>query len=83
MTFAKWLDTLIEEKGIDPETTTVLDGESETGNYNLMYLDCLIEAIKTAPKHEQQGIQKMLVKIDFLNGDILDYFRHLAKALAY
>ena len=45
MTFSKWLDTLIEEKEFDLETT-------------------------------------LLVKIDFVNGDCLDYFRHLAQALA-
>ena len=52
MTFNNWLDTLIEEKGIDPESTIIYDGNSDTGNYNLMHLDYLVEAIKSAPKHE-------------------------------
>jgi len=30
---------------------------------------------------EQEQIQKMIVHIDFKNGDILGYFRHLARCL--
>lgn len=79
--FDKWLDTLISEKGIDPECTTVFNGNSDSGTYNLMMLDYLTEAIKHTGKEEQAGIKNMLVKIDFVNGDIVDYFKHLAKAL--
>ena len=81
MNFSKWLDTLLEEKGIDPECTIAFDGESQSGTYNLMMLDVVIEAIKNTSKDEQKGIKAMLVKIDFCNGDIVDYFRHLAQAL--
>jgi len=83
MKFDKWLDTLLSEKGIDAESTIAFDGESETGTYNLMMLDVVIEAVKSTGTQEQKAIQNMLVKIDFCNGDIVDYFRHLAKALVY
>jgi len=83
MKFNQWLDTLLSEKGIDPECTIAFDGESETGTYNLMMLDVVIEAIKHTGKQEQQAIQKNLIRIDFCNGNIVDYFRHLAKALVY
>ena len=76
--FNKWIDTLIEEKGIDLESTF----EIETPDtWHLIPYGCVIEAIKAAPAHEQQGIKTTLVKIDFANGDIKHYFRHLAQAL--
>ena len=38
--------------------------------------------IENAPAREQDGIKTMLVRIDFANGDVMDYFKHLAGALA-
>ena len=78
MKFNKWLDTLVEEKGVDLE-----DGFQVEKNGELHFFDYgyVVEAIKIAPVNEQKGIQNMLVKIDFYNGDICDYFRHLAQAL--
>jgi len=79
MTFDKWLDTLIEEKGYDTEHRFEVQGESGS---NSIPLGCVAEAMKTAPATEQKAIKNMLVKIDFKNGDCLDYFRHLAWAIA-
>lgn len=42
----------------------------------------IIENIKATTPEEQAGIKDMIVKIDFHNGDVVDYFRHLAQALA-
>ena len=78
MTFAAWLDTLIEEKGIEGRFIEV---EGDSG-LNIIPMDFLIEAIKSAPKHEQAGIKNALVRIDFSNGDVMGYFNHLAKAIA-
>lgn len=78
MTFTKWLDTLIEEKDIDIESTFEIDTPD---NWHLMPYGCVIEAIKSAPAHEQSSIKTMLVKIDFGGGDIKHYLRHLAQAL--
>ena len=78
MNFTKWLDTLIEEKGIDTEATF----EIETPDtWHLIPYGCVIEAVKSTSHHEQQAIKTMLVKIDFANGDIKHYLRHLAQAL--
>jgi hypothetical protein len=79
MTFNKWLDTLIEEKGIDTEELFEVDGPSGT---NIMPALVVIEAIKSTSKQEQAAIKTTLVKIDFCNGDIMHYFKHLAGALA-
>jgi len=75
----KWLYTLLEEKNIDLETEITVEGASGT---NFMSVGVVVENILIAPKHEQDKIKDVLVKIDFQNGDILHFIKHLAKALA-
>lgn len=72
MKFNKWLDTLVEEKGIDLEDGFII------GN-NIFDYGFIVEAIKVTSVKEQNMIKNMLVRIDFCNGDIRDYFKHLAK----
>lgn len=79
MSFNKWIDTFIEEKGIDTEYLLTVDGLL---GKNYIPVGCVIEAMKEAPKNEQQAIKNMIVKIDFVNGDVIDFFRHLAEAIA-
>lgn len=79
MTFDKWIDTFVSEKGIDPEQVLTAEGPSGA---NSIPVQCLIDLMKQAPRHEQTAIKTTIVKIDFRNGDVLDYFRHLAKAVA-
>lgn len=80
MTFEKWLKTFIAEKGIDPEQ--ILEVEGPEWGMNLIPVQVLIDAICSALRVEREAIRKMMIRIDFLNGNILDYFRHLAKAIA-
>ena len=75
----RWLDSFLSEKGIDPELFFTVKGPSGD---NFMSLSHVIDAIKNAPKHEQKAIREMLVKIDFANGDIVGYLKHLAGAIA-
>jgi len=79
MTFSKWIDALISEKGINPQLTLEIEGDS---GLNMMPLEVLVDAIKAAPKSERDQIKKTLVMIDFKNGDILHFFKHLARAIA-
>lgn len=78
-TFSKWLDTFTAEKNLDTEQMFVVNGQS---GENHIPLGCVLEAIKSAPRHEQEGIRTMIVKIDFRNGDVTKYFAHLAQAIA-
>lgn len=78
MNFINWLNTLIEEKEIDTRDCFEIEKNGELHIFDYGYI---VEAIKFAPAPEQNAIQKMLIKIDFANGDILHYFRHLAQAL--
>ena len=77
--FSKWLDTFIEEKELDTEATFEVNGPSGT---NFIPLGCVVEAIKQAPAQEQKRIKAAIVRIDFFNGDVRDYFKHLAGAIA-
>lgn len=75
----KWLDMFVEEKALDTEEVFTVDGPSGP---NYIPLGVVIEHIKIAPVHEQRQIKDMLVKIDFYNGDVLDFFEHLSRAIA-
>lgn len=77
--FNQWLDTFLSEKEIDLEGTFEVEGPSGP---NFMSYAVVVEALKDAPDHERKGVKSMMVKIDFVNGDIRDYLRHLAKAIA-
>lgn len=79
MTFTKWLDTFTSEKGLDMEHILTVKGASGD---NMIPLGCVIDAIKSAPASEQNGIKTMIVKIDFHNAPVLPYFAHLAQAIA-
>jgi hypothetical protein len=79
MSFSKWLDVFLSEKGIDLDEIMTVEGDS---GQNLIPVGCLVDAIKSAPTHEQRGIKSMLVRIDFQNGKVMDYLRHLAQAIA-
>lgn len=75
-----YLENLISEKeGIELHTPINVEGES---GMNFLTVEVVIEHILIAPKHEQDGIRAMLVKIDFHNASVLDYFKHLAQAIA-
>ena len=75
-----YLITLITEKGHDIEEEIKIDG-----HFGLTW-EMLIDYIETAPQHHGE-IRKMLVMIDFKNGDVFHYLTHLAngmlKALGY
>jgi len=78
--FNNWLDTFIDEKGIDLEDTFEVEGP-EYGINTIPY-GVIIEHMKIAQPHEQAAIKNMLVRLDFANADIRDYLRHLGKAIA-
>ena len=75
-----YLNNLISEKA-NISMTTPIEVEGASGT-NFMNVGVIVEHILIAPKSEQAAIKNVLVKIDFNNGDVLDFFKHLAKALA-
>lgn len=75
----KWLDTFIKEKNLPMEEVFSID---KNGTYNIMSYKTIYEHILITGENEQQKIKEMIIKIDFLNGDVLKYFRHLGTAIA-
>ncbi len=76
----RYLETLIAEKAAaDIDQGFTVDGPS--GQNHMTYQN-VVDAIVSAPRREQDAIRRMLVRIDFNNGDVFAYFRHLAQAIA-
>lgn len=78
ISFNNWLDTFIDEKGISLDDTFEIE---ENGTFHIFEIGNIVETIKITSPKEQAEIKDMLVKIDFHNGDVIDYFKHLARAL--
>lgn len=78
--FHKWFETFIDEKDLelDLRFTFEVDGvEHDMGYWSV------VEQIREChnPK-EQKTIKDTIVKIDFMNGNILHFFRHLGGCMA-
>lgn len=74
MTIKKFLSTLIQEKG-----ASVDDAIKLGGHYGLTW-SVLIDFIEDMPEHHAV-IRQTLVSIDFKNGDVFHYLRHLANGM--
>lgn len=77
--FNEWLDTFIEEKGIDLEHDIQAQGPSGT---NFMTVGTVIEHMKIANAAEQMLLHDRLVRLDFYNQPIMPFLEHLAGAIA-
>jgi hypothetical protein len=79
MKFKNWIETFVSEKNIDIETIIEADGDS---GVNFIPVGVLLDAMSKANPDHQKQMKQTLVMIDFNNGDIMHYFKHLAKAIA-
>ena len=77
MTTQQYLETFFQEKQL-PEVNWELTGPSGT---NFISNEVVIEHILHAPLHEQKQIANVIRKIDFMNGDVNHFLKHLAGAL--
>ncbi len=75
--FTKWFETFLDEKSL-PYAAWEIEG---SWGLHQIDSDFVIEAIKGAPASEQSQIKATIVKIDFANGDVNHFFKHLAGAL--
>lgn len=79
MTFKKWFETFISEKGLELDRGFTVEGPS--GPNHMTYQN-IYDLILQTGAQEQAQIKNMLVKIDFHNGSVEHYFQHLAQAVA-
>lgn len=75
MNFKKWLETFIEEKGFENELFEVEYGM----NKHFIEMGVLVNFLSQIPRNQQESVKTTLVKIDFMNGDVMHFLRHLAK----
>jgi hypothetical protein len=73
----KYLKAFFQEKDIPFAEFKI----EEDGTVHYLNTDVVIEAVFSAPKNEQQAIAEQLRKIDYTNGDVLPFLRHLAHCL--
>lgn len=79
--FQKYVTTLIEEKNIDLSDTFVIEMTDFAHIYEYgQFIEDLCEFTNDDPTI-QEKIKATFVKIDFLNGDIKDYVKHLATGI--
>ena len=83
MTTATFFDTFFEEKDL---TDTLYEVESKNdsvfGTTHLIPSSAVIAKIKTTKGQEAKQIEQILRQIDFKNGDVHHFLRHLAQAMA-
>ena len=72
--FTDWFNTFITEKNVDlsEPLTAKCGGMVQTG--------AVATGILRTTRKEQAAIKHTLVAIDFKNGDVMHFFRHLAMA---
>ena len=76
--FNKWIDRFIEEKNIDRYEMFTIE---KNGNMHIFEFGHIIDIMKITSIKEQEEIKNNLIRIDFINGDVRGYLKHLANAL--
>ncbi len=80
MTAKETLKTFFEEKKL-PYCQWELEKQ---GEYHIIDNEVIIETIlNCCNDEEQKKILEMIVKIDFFDGDVNDYLKHLSIALTH
>ncbi len=78
-TAASYLRTFFAEKNLP---FAQWDLTADNGAFHIISNEVVIETILTGtPKHEQKQIANVIRRIDFLNGNVNDFLKHLAGAL--
>lgn len=76
MDFDKWFEIFLEGKNIPCQNWELLDDE---GVMHYIDTDVIIEFIYSLPDKDKKEIKKKLIQIDFVNGDVNEFFRYIAK----
>ena len=80
---ANYITTFFAEKDLIEETYEVESkNDSIFGTTHLIPTSAVIERIETTKGEERKAIENILRQIDFKNGDVHHFLRHLAQAMA-
>ena len=75
-----YLNLLILEKGISNET--IIEVEGPEWGLNFIPLQIVLDFLISTDKETQAKAKKNLMKIDFHNGDVMHFFKYIAKFIA-
>lgn len=75
-----YLNTLILEKGISNET--IIEVEGPQWGLNFIPLQIVLDFLISTDKETQAKAKSNLIKIDFHNGDVMHFFKYIAKFIA-
>ena len=76
---ARYLKRFFDEKAVDRDETFQFE---RAGEWHLMPYGVVIDAILGCGSDEQNKIAGTLRRIDFVNGDVKHFLRHLGRGLA-
>jgi len=78
-----YLETLLTEKNIDLEETLVIDAPDMRSSHIYTYQQLIEDIVEMTKdnKQMQSKIRGTFVQIDFMNGDVTHYFKHLAQGI--
>lgn len=79
MTTNDYIDRFFDEKGVPEVTFEVM---SENGTPNFISNMAVVEQVKLVPSEEKEDIIHIIRQIDFKNGDVNHFLKHLAGAMA-
>lgn len=74
----EYLKTFFEEKQLPHQSWEIQD---QNGTSHYIDSDVVIEALMNAPAQEQEQAANIIRKIDFMNGDVNHFLKHLATGL--
>ena len=77
--FKEWLEAFLKEKDLSLEETTI-EFEDHNG-WNYMPIGVIAEFFYQQPPEIQHKVKDTVVKIDFMNGDIMHYLKFLGKGI--
>lgn len=73
-----FLGRFFDEKSLDSRTYEITD---QNGTLHLIDTDVVVENISRTSGQERKQIENIIRKIDFMNGDLHHFFRHLGEGL--
>ena len=78
MAMIKYLETFFEEKNLPYQSWELT---APDGSWALIDSEVVLESIGTASVEEQNEVADVIRKIDFRNGDVNHFLKHLAQAV--
>ena len=81
MNISNYLSNLINEKA-NISMDTIIEVEGPEFGTNFIPLECVVEYILSSGGANQKAVMNTLTKIDFMGGDVLHFFKHVAGFMA-